>query len=465
MKVLGMLEQSRTFWVLFITSFFFFLFRFPSLFEPYWYGDEGIYHVLGDGINNGRILYRDIWDNKPPLLYTTYAIFNSDQFLVRLASLVTGLASVVLFFFLAQRLFNSQKAQYVTTGIFALLFGLPIIEGNIANAENFMLAPIIAAAVLILNSKNRNYLFFSGFLLSLAFLFKIVAFFDFLAFLLFLTYVRKANIRSFILGFILPIALTFFYFFLNGAHTDFLKAAFSANVSYVGYGNKLVIPQGLLLLKLAALSLFSIFVLRRNLGEKASFILLWFGFSLFNAFFSQRPYTHYLLVLLPSFALLIGLLFDVKIKKIALPIFIVALSLVLTNFGYYGKTIFYYQNFLSFVNGGKNVWEYNRFFDRRTVTDYELANYININTDSKDSIFIWGNNAQLYTLTNKLPPARYTVAYHVSGAEGIKETRTALEKTKPKLIIVMPYMRSFPFTLHGYFQKIVIDGVIIYERI
>lgn len=477
MRVLGKLEQSKTFWVLFIISFFFFLFRFPSLFEPYWYGDEGIYHVLGDGIRDGRILYRDIWDNKPPLLYITYAIFNSDQFFIRFVSLITGVITVILFFLLSRKLFESNKTQYLTTAIFALLFGLPIIEGNIANSENFMLAPIIAGGLLVLNYKNKKHLslFIAGLFLSLAFLFKIVAVFDFLAFLTFLVFVKVTKgkdldlkkVSSFAIGFVLPIILGSLYFILNGAFPDFLKATFSANVSYVGHGNSFFIPQGLLLLKIAALSLFTLFILKKKnaLGEKATFILIWFGFSLFNAFFSQRPYTHYLLVLLPSFTLLIGLLFHSKLRRLTVPVFLLSLFFVLTNFGYYGKTIFYYQNFLSFVNGDKSVYAYNKFFDRKTLTDYELATYVNINTNPQDSIFVWGNNAQLYTLTNKLPPGRYTVAYHISGSDGIKETKKDLEKTKPKLILVMPYMRSFPFALHGYTQKIVIDGVIIYERI
>lgn len=465
MKVLGKLEQSKTFWILFIISFFFFLFRFPSLFEPYWYGDEGIYHVLGDGIREGKILYRDIWDNKPPLLYVTYAIFNSDQFTIRLASSIAGILSVILFFLLSRKLFTEPKIQYLTTATFAVLFGLPIIEGNIANAENFMLAPIIAAAILILGQNKRNYLI-AGLLLSIAFLFKIVAIFDLLAFVLFIVFIKKSKIKNLLTGFGLPIVLVMLYFLLNGAFQDFLKAVLSANISYVGYGNKLLIPQGLLLIKIAALGLFSIFVIKnKGLAEKNKFILLWFGFSLFNAFFSQRPYTHYLLVLLPSFVLLTGLLFDKKLQRFILPIFLASLFLILTNFGYYGKTIFYYQNFLAFVNGNKSVWAYNKFFDRRTLTDYELATYININTKPQDSIYVWGNNAQLYTLTNKIPPTRYTVAYHVSGNEGLKEIKAALEKAKPKLIIVMPYMRSFPFALHGYNQRIVIDGVIIYERI
>ena len=50
--------------------------RLPSLFEPFWYGDENIYLAIGQSIRHGQILYRDITDypNKPPLIYLFAAL-------------------------------------------------------------------------------------------------------------------------------------------------------------------------------------------------------------------------------------------------------------------------------------------------------------------------------------------------------------------------------------------------------
>src|SRR3989304_5450298 len=50
------------------------LMRVPTLFEPYWYGDEGIYLTIGKAVSVGRELYKDIHDNKPPLLYVMAAL-------------------------------------------------------------------------------------------------------------------------------------------------------------------------------------------------------------------------------------------------------------------------------------------------------------------------------------------------------------------------------------------------------
>lgn len=491
MKTLKRLEESKSFWVLFFILFTFFILRFPSLFEPNWYGDEGVYQVLGDAIRNGQLLYRDIWDNKPPLLYLIYSFLGSDQFNVRFASLIVGIFSIIAFFNLAKKIFNNFKVVYLSTAVFSLLFGLPLLEGNIANAENFMILPILLSALLIIGEPKKNLLFFlSGFLLGTAFLFKIVAVFDFAAFLLFLIFVDKNFFAKFkkkrystffvekviflLLGFLSPIFVAAIYFFLNGATAPFIKATFFSNISYVSYANKFLIPQGLLVLKLFIL-LFAtsiLFLKRKVLPSPFLFIMLWFSFSLFNAFFSQRPYTHYLLVLLPSFCLLIGFLFDLpagkadkKFQKLSAYVLAASLVLILANFSFYGKTIFYYQNFISFLMHKKSVYNYQRFFDRKTPTDYQLAQFIKLKTGPSDEVFIWGNNAQVYKLAEKLPIGKYTVAYHVtSSKDALEETRKDIVEKKPKFIIIMPYMDSVPFTLSSYYQKIFINDVSVYER-
>src|SRR5438445_77553 len=112
MKLLSKLEKNTEVWFLIIVSFFFFLLRLPSIVEPLWYGDEGIYEVIGMALNHGRLLYRDIWDNKPPLLYLLYTVFQSNQPLIRFVCMLAGLASVILFYFLAKKLFHKKSVSY-----------------------------------------------------------------------------------------------------------------------------------------------------------------------------------------------------------------------------------------------------------------------------------------------------------------------------------------------------------------
>lgn len=476
MKILKRLEKNINCWFLILALTIFFLLRLPSIFEPYWYGDEGIYQVIGMALDKGKLLYRDIWDNKPPFLYLLYAIFGSDQQIIRFVSIIFGLLSVVIFFILSQRLLKNKKSVFVSTLFFTVIFGLPVIEGNIANAENFMILFILLSAYFVFAKKK---LFLSGIILALAFLFKIVAIFDFSAFLLFLFFVQHKSFNNllneikkiipFILGFMSPILITFFYFLITGAFADFLKAILFSNVGYVGYGNKLLIPQGFLILKLILLFGFSLFLFKkRNLiPQNFLFIYLWFLFSLFNAFFSQRPYTHYLLVLLSSSSLLLGLIFSQrKFRLINIFLTVVSAIIIFTSFKFYTKNIAYYQNFLDFVLSRKTLYSYRAFFDWNTPTDYELAQFIKLKTKANDNIFIWGNNGQVYKLSNKMPPGRYIVAYHIINSEkSLKETYDSFVKADPKIVIVTSQNNPIPFKINKYKNIINIGKTEIYEKI
>lgn len=483
MKILSGLQKSKDFWVILISSVLFFFLRLPSLFEPYWYGDEGIYQVIGLALRNGRGLYTQIWDNKPPLLYYLYGLFSGDQSAIRLVSLIFGLLSVILFFFLSKRILKERKKYFLATFLYSFLFGLPLIEGNIANAENFMLFPIVAGGLLtfeIANAgtkkvKQRVY-FLIGFLLSLAFLFKVVAIFDFAAFFLFLFFLNKEKsififakkIIPLILGFAAPIILVLFIFLLNGSLRDFIKAAFLQNVGYVGYGNKFLTPQGLLFIKLAFLALFSFFLFlkRKLISPENLFVFLWLAFSLFNAFFSQRPYTHYLLVLLPSLLLFLGVItFNKKFQKLGVLVFLSVTILLLYSFNLYGKTIVYYQNFASFILNKESVVSYFAFFDSQTPIDYDIAQYINQNSGKNDKVFIWGNDGQVYKLLNKLPPGRFIVYYHIQNSQStLKETELAFYKQNPKFVVVTNPKQFIPFRFNNYRLKIIIGNSYIYER-
>lgn len=486
-------------WLLLLFFVLFFLLRLPSLIEPYWYGDEGVYETLAVGMDQGRLLYRDIWDNKTPLLYVTFALFNADQFWVRLASLTVGALSFVSFFCLAHSLFKALKPAILSTLVYTILFALPTIEGNIANAENFMLLPIITAGLLIYKTAvsetkqvfyfltARTALFSAGILLGIAFLFKIVAIFDLAAFASFLfifsiphTKNKDKIVHSVLLisksllflfaGFIIPFLISVLYFLIQGGLESYIQAIFFSNVGYVGYHNEFLFPQGLLVTKVLAVALFSAILLwkRAHTNKAVLFIGLWVAWGLFNAYFSQRPYTHYLLVLLPSFSLVVGLL-GTKLLKKAVVIISIAVLLLLAQHSFYHwdlkKTVLYYDNFATFINGKKSVQEYQSFFDRRVPRDMAVVSYLNSHAQKDDSVFLWGNNPQIYALIEKAPPGRFTVAYHILGSkENIKETEMALKNANPKYIVIFPGIQSIPFPMYNYTHAITLNSIEIYER-
>ena len=467
----------------FILALSFFL-KIPSLFEPNHYGDEGIYQAIGQVVRRGGILYRDAWDNKPPLLYLIYALFNGDQFPLRFLSLIFTLLAIVVFYLLAQKVFPKRpKIAFFTTLLFAILNSLPLLEGNIANSENFMLFPTVLAFYLTFKNFPKvktSFLLVSGLLLSLAFLFKIVAIFDFGALFLFLAIglwdQRKLQIKAVIklsLGFLLLVGLATLIFLTQGTLKEFLSAAFSQNVSYVAWGNKFLNAWGAMILKLLLLALFCLFLLlkRTGLDKGRLLIFLWWSFSLFNAFFAGRPWTHYLLVLVPSFCLLLGLFFQTSRARLLTAILILStLYLAVTKFWLYEQTLGYYPNFFSFILGRKTLSEYRSFWGEHVNRDYRVAQFLTLKTSPDEPVFVWGNNAQVYALAKRPPASRYVVAYHMHfSPQAEKETIQDLLKTQPQYFVVLlpqsePLKNLGIILSRNYDPVFTEEGVTIYEK-
>jgi len=466
-------------WFLLGICFLFVLLRIPSLNEPYWYGDEGIYQVVGRAIGSGKVLYRDIWDNKPPLLYIIYAVVNGDLYIVKLLSLFVGLFSSVAFFFLSRSLFNKSSSSYIATIVFVVLFGSPLLEGNIANAENFMMLPIIiASCVLISYSKNKNYqaLILAGLLLSIALITKIVVIFDFVAFLLFVIFSERIlkmgtivkNTLNFFIPFISMMLICFLYFLSQNAFKDFYSAVFIQNVSYVGEQNRFIFPMGVLIIKsvLLLVALITLFITKKKLTKVTLFIYVWIILSIYSALFSERPYIHYLLVILPSFALLVGHFAENTKLRIIDGIAIIAIALfAYFHFHLYLKSIDYYLNYVKFIANKEKVMDYEAFFDKNTPRDYDIAHFIGMNVKHNESVFLWSDSAQIYALSNKLPISKYIVAYHITfykNADII--TKQQIDKVRPKYIIQTIEQPLLDGILSSYQLRYIMEGVKIYER-
>src|SRR3989344_4133932 len=170
--------------------------------------------------------------------------------------------------------------------------------------------------------------------------------------------------------------------------------------------------------------------------------------------------------MIPSFCLLLGTwVSDQRWIKINLLLVVIVLLIVGKKFNLYSKVFPYYQNYIEFVFGGKSVGQYRSFFDRNTLRDYEVSQFLLANTTSKDSVFLWTDSAQIYILSQKLPPGRYIVAYHITFYKSaLGEMQKVVYEKKPKFIVVTkdsPYVFLF---LEEYELRYKIKEAKIYER-
>ncbi len=465
------------------------LLRIPSFFEPFAYGDEMIYLTLGEGIRQGATLYKEVYDNKPPLLYLLAALAGN-VFWFKAILAFWNVGTIILFWKLSQALFpNKLKLQKTGTIIFALLTTLPLLEGHIANAEIFMLGPIITAFLILFTRKlNFKNIFGAGAFFGIAALFKVPAAFELpviAAFWLITAGVKREDLgvilrRSFylIVGFLAPIALTLVWSFFAGALKDYIQAAFLQNIGYLsswrpGDVAKPFIERNLPLLIRASVVLLGtviLFLKRKVLTPKFIFLTLWLLFGLFAVALSERPYPHYLIQVVPAVSFLLAILVTEKTVEQSLtiiPLFLAILVPVYYQF-WYSSTNAYYLKFLRFSLGQVSKEGYLASFGQRVPTHYKIADFVTSSSRPNEKIFVWGpDSSAVYALSRRLPPTKYVADYHINDFSTKEAEVAKLTQNPPKFIIILPDAKGFteltPLLRKSYLLISEIDGTEIWR--
>lgn len=441
--------------------------RIPSFFEPYSYGDEMIYLTLGEAIRQGIPLYKGIHDNKPPLLYIMAGIAGN-LFWFKAILAIWHLITVYLFWRLTEALFPKKtRGQIVATSIFAILTTIPLLEGNIVNAELFMIGPIILAFLLLL-TKTLNFqnLFLAGSLFSIAALFKVPAAFD-LPTIIFLWLigmkrlefkgVKQILLNTFYLasGFIIPIALTFIWFYLKGSLKEYAIAAFLQNFGYLSSWRPDQIQQSFIVKNMPLLQragvisagLTLLYWKKKVLSKNFIFAAIWLLLSLFAVTLSERPYPHYLIQSAAPLALLLAIFFTNKTKEQVFTLIPITLAIVVPvyfKFWYY-PTFPYYSRFVKLATGQISNEVYLSSFGEHVPRNYKVSDFISFVTQKGDKIFVWGpDSSTIYALTRRFPPGKFVADYHIKDFSRPTETITKLTSNLPNFIVILKGAESFP---------------------
>ena len=510
-KIISLDKLLDAQWPLFVALTLLFFLRIPNLVEPYWYGDEGIYLTIGQSLNKGLVLYKDIIDHKTPLIY--FLAQTHTQLNFRLLLLGWMLVTTTCFYYFAQKLFAYKKLPTtLATLLFVLATTLPAFEGHIPNGELFVLGFVLMGmliisrtnlmdAVLELPEKAKKTSFLTymaaGGFFSLGILTKVPALFDFVAvfaasifpitapffmekkqwFQSSLTLLYTHLTRYWVpllIGSIVPILLSVLFFVAKGAGQEYLDFGLLYNFRYAGsWGLPFTNPVLLFLFTLPgktlvlAASTLVLVALKKYLTPTYQFILLWFGLSLFASLLSNRPYPHYYLQIAPAVSLLAALLLTETIQVlknvrqtlsrallgpllgiIYLVVFVAILLLL--RVGTY-QVVSYYTSFFALTQGKITAAEYAQKFDGHMRDNYKAVAIMEQCPD--DYFFIWGTNPMLYALADRIPTGRFTVSFHIADFNAYEETYNDLVEKKPSFIVVMDRETSdFP-EFYSYLHK------------
>jgi hypothetical protein len=471
----GMAGHLRPAIFLVLLAALIFLFLMP-LFEAPFERDQGTYATIARGWMHGALPYRDLWDNKGPLLFLWYVASFSwlGETIVapRVAAALAAALCVPFVWAAARKLFGRKEAA-IAAILFALSFANIYLQVT-ANAEAFMLFPLTAGFwAFVMGTKKHGSLWFllAGVLTSLAVFTRQSAILMFAGYgvwqaVIFLRHPEErrrqaAAIIALIGGGVLGALPFVAYFARHGALYDLWFAMFGFNVSWVAeqsFWLKFVPPLfiepgpligGLIFWIMAVVGIWKLW--KRN-DRDAWLVISFLAVSEAAAQTMGKGSAHYSIQLLPGAAIAAAFGLPRMMEWWGSGRRFLRAGLA----GAAGVTV----AAILFVYAKPTAEE--RFIAQYTFRDYAddaigapaIAMAIASKSAPGDFIYEWGRSSQIYFLADRQPGSHwfYNRPYEVNPSM-ITDVMADLRKRKPEVIFDTDADIPPPPELASYIRK------------
>ena len=424
--------------------------------------DQGLYHSIAQEILRGAVLYRDAWDPKPPGVFYTHAallstisdpwrpcrIGGSDvqprcgALVFESVDFVYSLLTAGLVYVLARRIGFSRGAAVLAFGFSAVFLNVARMDPEGSTPEKYALAPavgVLIAGVSAIRTGERRWLVLAGLLGAIAGLFKIPDVASVGALSLFLLWRR--HVRELVwlwMPLVIVLAVVSAAFAVVGAGGAFLEATFGYNLFRFGFQSTRIPLVGVSaawqmfrdgLAPLWIPAVIGFFVARRF-----PVLMIWAALDVVALALGGTKFTReYFVQLVPSFSLLAGLaLYSIWRESRESWM---ARSWLVASFGA-----------IVFLSGGfqagfmLRVW--NEYVLSWTTNSVERLATMVAALPAAERVFVWGNEAQLYTLSGRLPPSPFlnTAGVELTGDPRVAARRALLFselRGQPPAVIVI----------------------------
>ncbi len=405
--------------------------RYPSLAAPVWNADEAVHRTVADVIHHGGVLYRDAIDHRGPVSYYVAAgltaIGGLHLWVLRLAVTV-GIALVaVMVAGLVRRDGDRWSAAIGALAVVAFSCGLLIPQDSRAAHTEWLVIVFTSTAAIVfwtgrtgLASGRRATI--AGVALGLAFMTKQSALLELapaLAALAFGAFLPEQRPRTALRGVLCCLAgagftigvLCWIFAAAVGWETFWFQF-WTYNVEI--YGPEIPLrdrlataPPWFVLLARHYPLVFAagigggLWVALRTAQFRADpdsakrrprevYMLVWAGAALGGAISGGRGFGHYLIVCFPAFAWVAGWCFArISARLERAPMALAALRVI------------------TLVSVALVPIRYRAPEKPLTAADTPIVPLVQALTTREDSIFVWGFNADLYALTDRLPATRF----------------------------------------------------------
>ncbi|HEY7328197.1 MAG TPA: glycosyltransferase family 39 protein [Gemmataceae bacterium] len=434
--------------------------------------DEGEYAYIAQLILQGEIPFTQAHTMKypgVPYVYAAFlAVFGQTDVAIHLGLMLINALSVVLIFLLGKRLFNPVIGLMAASS-FAFLSLSRSTLGFTANAEHFVLLPLLGATLLLLlalEERRLLCLLASGFLYGVAVLMKqhAAVFAGFAGVYLLIQSLRRdgrsiqrllSHLLIFSAAMVFPVALLWLSLGIKGAFAPFWFWTFTypryylSMSSWQGGRDSLFrmggwqISSSIGLYSLALVGL-AASILNRSLRPRCLFLLLFTGFSILSVCPGLHFRSHYFLLLAPAVSLLAAVASTALgqlCRRIAPPDRIAVLVTLVALITDFGKQLPY---FFLLSPDEITTLTYPTHFNAMKA----LGVYIRDHTQPEDRIAVLGSEPEVYFYARRQAATKYIYTYPLMEPQRYslqmqEEMIAEMEQCRPRYIALVRFADSW----------------------
>ena len=435
-----------------------FLLRFHTYDEPL-ERDLTTYAVIAHEMLNGKNLYSDLWDHKPPAIHVTYAaaewIAGYGRNSIFLMNVVAAMTTLVVCYFAGAAGGRGPVAGLVAATLWTVASGEPSLQGNQPNTEVFLNVLLTTAFAIFVRAERKRIGFGGAILLGA--LFTIASFYKqivilqaaFLSVAYLLSVDRPARRSAFAeIGIVAAIGATgwsllYGYFSLQKRGNAFVEAVFTYNRWYSAHPERSLIDLWLwpglpsdalaIALPMVALALIGLVIGLRTCPRHGWLLLLAFGIATYVTV--QLPgwfFPHYYQLWFPP--LVIGAGWAVELLRRVLPQRFAWSSYALAGLCFVALLMMEIPCYLTPAKS----WSVQKYGGTLLETERLAARIDNL-LPPNATFYVWGNEPGFYFTTRREPPSGLIFAYPMQDGPLVRKLSEQLlqdlKRKEPEVII------------------------------
>ena len=482
-EIISKIDKKEMILIL-ILIIFAIIISFQLFFNPFSYNfsvidrDSQNYIYIGESMHNGQIPYKDIFDHKGPFLYLINYVgtfFNSTIILWIIETFFIVISTIFVYK-ISKKIIGSKKISVLISILIMTTISNCIYSGNCV--EEYALPFILISLYLYIKSymDNENLVkiikkssLIIGMCCGATLMLRInmVVLWLVYSISIFIELIRKdrkallSYIINFIIGNLIVIVPFCIYLIINEAFVDFIYQYIIFNFKYIAAEGTSIKESFEYFFTVSPVMIFSLllYLLKFNNNKLKIINFIFMIMSLIIVITPGRNYTHYALILIPTYIFPICNLYNyMSRKKIGVLFFVIIAFIIFINDLSY--------TIIKIININSKTY---------SVENYdEIVDYINKEKKDDDQIMTIGNWSNFYLLTDINSCSKYIYQFPIGYIDNkiIINTINDIKIKNPRFIIKRfntedeNIEKKFEFLENSNKYKKICEGVyVLYEKI